>query len=177
MIRPIKYFLFTFLFSSLLYSQVIDRIEVNGNTAFSDSEIESWAGIGTGTRIYDGMMDTLKSRIAYNLSLNGYLNPDFSESTIDFSSDSQQVELIIYVDEGGPSYINEVIVSCNDPFRLNSIRPIFNFLKGQILNQAELEEYINDSLTKLENEGYPFSVFTISSIHFFYDSTCLKNDE
>lgn len=171
MILQIKYFLLTLTIPFLLYSQVIDRIEIDGNTAFSDSEIESWTRIGKGTRIYEGMLDTLKSRIAYNLSLNGYLNPEFARISMEFSSDSQQVKMIIYVDEGGPSYINNVVVTSNDSLRLKSFLPIFNFLKGQIFNQIEIEEYINDALTKLENDGYPFAVFTISSLHFYYDST------
>jgi outer membrane protein insertion porin family len=175
MIHPIKYSLLILFFPFLLHSQVINSIEINGNTAFSDAEIESWARIRTGTGIYEGMLDTLKSRIAYNLSLNGYLNPEFTGSTIEFSSDSQQVKLIIYVDESGPSYINDVIVTSNDSLRIKSFSPIFNFLKGQIFNQIDLEEYINDSLTKLENDGYPFAVFTISSIHFYYDSTDENN--
>ena len=158
-------------FPFLLYSQEIDKIEIDGNSDFSDSEIESWTRIGKGTRIYAGIMDTLKSRIAYNLSLNGYLNPDFNGSSMEFSSDSQQVKMIIYIDEGGPSYINNVVVTSNDSLQLKSFLPIFNFLKGQIFNQIELEEYINDVLTKLENDGSPFAVFTISSIHFYFDST------
>jgi outer membrane protein insertion porin family len=175
MIRPIKYSLLTLLIPFLLHSQVIDRIEVNGNSAFIDSEIEAWAGVGTGTRVYEGMLDTIKSRIAYNLSLNGYLNPDFPQSTLEFTPDSQKVKLILYVDEGGPCFINDVGFTSNDSIRVNSLRPIFNFLKGQKFNQAGIEEYINDSLNELENEGYPFAVFTISSIHFYYDSTDENN--
>ena len=155
----------------LLYSQVIDVVEIDGNSTFTDSEIESWAGIGKGTRYYEGMLDTLKARIAYTLSLNGYYNPEFSGSITEFSSDSQQVKMIMFVDEGGPSYINNVVITSNDSLRLKPFIPLFNFLKGQILNQTMLKEYINDALTRLENNGNPFAVFTISTIHFYYDST------
>ena len=155
----------------LLYSQVIDVVEIDGNSTFTDSEIESWAGIGKGTRYYEGMLDTLKARIAYTLSLNGYYNPEFSGSITEFSSDSQQVKMIMFVDEGGPSYINNVVITSNDSLRLKPFIPLFNFLKGQILNQTVLKEYINDALTRLENSGNPFAVFTISTIQFYYDST------
>ena len=171
MIHLIKYFLLTLAIPFLLYSQVIDVLEINGNSTFSDSEIESWAGIGKGTRVYSGILDTLESRIAYNLSLNGYFNPEFSGSNMEFYSDSQQVKVIMYVDEGGPSYIRNVVVTSNDSLRLKPFIPIFKFLQGQILNQTTLKDYIIDALTKLENTGNPFAVFTISTIHFYYDST------
>ncbi len=140
MTLQIKYFLIVLTFPFLLYSQEIDKIEIDGNSDFSDSEIESWTRIGKGTRIYVGIMDTLKSRIAYNLSLSGYLNPDFNGSSMEFSSDSQKVKMIIYIDEGGHTYINNVVVTSNDSLRLKSFLPIFNFLKGQIFNQIELED-------------------------------------
>lgn len=171
MIHLIKYFLLTLAIPFLLYSQVIDVLEINGNSTFSDSEIESWAGIGKGTRVYSGILDTLESRIAYNLSLNGYFNPEFSGSNMEFYSDSQQVKVIMYVDEGGPSYIRNVVVTSNDSLRLKPFIPIFKFLQGQILDQTVIKDYINDALTKLENTGNPFAVFTISTIHFYYDST------
>jgi len=171
MIHLIKYFLLTLAIPFLLYSQVIDVLEINGNSTFSDSEIESWAGIGKGTRLYSGILDTLESRIAYNLSLNGYFNPEFSGSNMEFYSDSQQVKVIMYVDEGGPSYIRNVVVTSNDSLCLKPFIPIFKFLQGQILDQTVIKDYINDALTKLENTGNPFAVFTISTIHFYYDST------
>ena len=171
MIHLIKYFLLTLAIPFLLYSQVIDVLEINGNSTFSDSEIESWAGIGKGTRVYSGILDTLESRIAYNLSLNGYFNPEFSGSNMEFYSDSQQVKVIMYVDEGGPSYIRNVVVTSNDSLRLKPFIPIFKFLQGQILDQTVIKDYINDALTKLENTGNPFAVFSISTIHFYYDST------
>ncbi|MEJ2195228.1 MAG: POTRA domain-containing protein [Ignavibacteriaceae bacterium] len=171
MIHLIKYFLLTLAIPFLLYSQVIDVLEINGNSTFNDSEIESWAGIGKGTRVYAGILDTLESRIAYNLSLNGYFNPEFSGSNMEFYSDSQQVKVIMYVDEGGPSYIRNVVVTSNDSLRLKPFIPIFKYLQGQIFNQTTLKDYIIDALTKLENTGNPFAVFSISTIHFYYDST------
>ena len=171
MIGPIKYLLFTLTIPVLLYSQVVDVVEIKGNSIFSDSEIESWGGIGKGTRVYAGMLDTLKSRISYNLGLNGYFNPEFSGSDLEFSSDSQQVKVIMNVNEGAPSYIKNIVVTSDDSLRLKPFIQMFNFLKGQILNQTVLKDYINDALTKLENNGNPFAVFTISTIHFYYDST------
>ena len=48
-------------------------------------------------------------------------------------------------------------------------------MRGQIFNKNELEEYINDALTDLENEGHPFAAFTITSVYFYYDSSDENN--
>ena len=75
MILRIKYFLLFAIYPFLLLSQVVDKIEVNTNSSISESEIISWIQTGKGLKIYKGILDSLKSRIAFNLSLKGFFNP------------------------------------------------------------------------------------------------------
>ena len=171
MIRPIKYFLLLIAYPSLLHPQVIDKMEVSRNIIFSDSEIRSWGQVGEGTKIYEGILDTMKSRISFQLSLRGYFHPDFTDTEISFSPDSQKANIVLFVDEGEPTYMNKIFFSSDDSLRLQIFLPVFNFLQGQIFDKYQLEEYINDALTELENDGNPFAVFTITSVHFYYDST------
>jgi outer membrane protein insertion porin family len=171
MIHRIKYFLLFIVYPFLLQPQVVDNIAVNGNSVFDDSEIKTWAQVYNGVRAFPGILDSIKSRIAYNLSLQGYLNPDFSETLMEFSADSEKVDIILETNEGEPTFINKINFAGADSLHLEAYLPIFNFLQGQTFNKYELEEYINNTLTKLENEGYPFAVFTVTSIHFYYDST------
>lgn len=130
-----------------------------------------WVQVGKGTKIYEGILDTIKSRLAFNLSLKGYFNPSFDGTSMEFSEDSQKVNINFFAYEGTPTFINKIIFTSNDSLRLQPFLPVFNFLQGQVFDKNELEEYINDALTKLENEGHPFAVFTITSVYFYYDST------
>lgn len=155
--------------------QVVDNIEISGNSNFSDSEISSWAQIGSGTKVYPGILDTIKFRVAFNLSLKGYFNPNFAGSRMESSVDSQIVSILLNIDEGSPTFINKVNFTSNDSLRLEDFLLAFNFLHGQVFNKSDIEEYINDSLTKLENDGRPFAVFTIKSVHFYFDSTDESN--
>ncbi|MCH7723703.1 MAG: BamA/TamA family outer membrane protein [Bacteroidetes bacterium] len=175
MILRIKYFILFAIYPFLLLSQVVDKIEVNTNSSISESEIISWTQTGKGLKIYKGILDSLKSRIAFNLSLKGFFNPEFEGSKLDFSADSQKVNIVLNIDEGEPTFISNVNFTSNDSLQLKTFLPVFQFLQGQVFDKNEIEEYINDALTRLENNGHPFAVFTITSVHFYYDSTEDKN--
>ncbi|MGB5848091.1 MAG: POTRA domain-containing protein [Ignavibacteriaceae bacterium] len=175
MIHRIKYFLLLLTYPFLLLPQVVDNFEITGNNDFKDNEIIGWGQVGKGTKIYEGILDTIKSRVAFNLSLKGYFNPSFDETVMEFSEDSQKVNIKFVLNKGRPTFINKVIFTSNDSLRLQSFLPVFNFLQGQVFDKNELEEYINDVLTKLENDGHPFAVFRITSVYFYYDSTDENN--
>lgn len=170
MTRPVKYFFLFLIYPFILNCQVINKIEINNNSVFDDNEVISWSSIGNGMKIYKGLIDTVKSRIAYNLGLNGYFNPDFTGTEITSSSDPIKVNITLSVKEGEPTYINRINFSSNDSLRFKEFLPGFEFLKGQVFDKYQIEEYINDALTDLENNGNPFAVFRISSIHFFEDT-------
>ena len=175
MIRRIKCFLFLIFFPFLLQSQVVEKIEVSNNLSFSDNEIESWAEVRIGMSVYLGILDSVKFRIASGLSANGYFNPDFKGTSMEFLPDSQKVSIFISVSEGEPTYINKINLSGKDSIIVQPLLTNFDYLKGEILNKYIIEENINDALTNLENKGYPFASLIISSVYFYYDSSDEKN--
>jgi len=175
MTRPVKYFFLFLIYPFVLNCQVINKIEIKNNSVFEDNVIISWASIGEGMKIYKGLIDTVKSRVAYNLGLNGYFNSDFAGTEITLSSDSSKADIKVFVKEGEPTYINQVNFSSNDSLRLKTFLPRFEFLEGQVFDKYQIEEYINNALTDLENNGNPFAVFRISSIYFFEDTLSDKH--
>lgn len=165
-----KIIFFLLIFAPLLLSQKINSIEVEGNNFFSEDELISWSGINTGTLVYNGIIDSVKKSLAHNLALRGYLNCDFSGTKIETPADSQNIKIIISVEENFPVYVNKIKINYPDSLHPEKILSIFEYLEGQIFNKFLLEETIQESLTILENEGYPFSKIIISSIYFFKDS-------
>lgn len=166
--KKIIFFLFTF--APFLLSQKINSIEVEGNNFFSEDELISWSGINTGTLVYNGIIDSVKKSLAHNLALRGYLNCDFSGTKIETPADSQNIKIIISIEGNFPAYVNKIKINYPDSLHPEKILSIFEYLEGQIFNKFLLEETIQESLTILENEGYPFSKIIISSIYFFKDS-------
>ena len=98
------------------FAQKIEKIEINSNRIFSDGEIIKWAGLNEGQNFYPGILDSSLSRISTNLILNGYFNFSFEGSQFELSSDSQKVNLFLNVDEGQPTFVNELFFEASDSF-------------------------------------------------------------
>jgi outer membrane protein assembly factor BamA len=153
------------LFSNILLSQVVESFDVTGNSAFSDSEYRQWSGISNGLQVFPGMIDSVKSRIAKQLSLRGYLNFKFEDEKVAYSPDSQKVDLLINISEGSPTYVRDINIGGLDSID-NKITTMFDFQRGNVFNKYDLEENISEILTYLENNGYPFAKIIVSSVDF-----------
>jgi len=164
-------FLLVIIISAMVFSQKIGKIEVNNNKIFSDEEIEEWAGLNEGQNFFNGILDSSYSRISQALTYNGYFNFSFEGSQIEFSSDSQQVNLILIVDEGQPTIIKNLFFSSSDSLNIENYISSFDYLKGEIFNRYEVESIIGELLKNLENRGFPFAKITIGSVYLYNDST------
>jgi outer membrane protein insertion porin family len=163
------------LISSSLYSQKINSIVIEGNKIFDKNQITGWSNIGLGEKIFPGIIDSVKSELAFNLAQRGYINSSFAGTGLKFSPDSQDVELTININEGKPSYINKIYLVYSDSIESGDVLDEFEFLEGQIFDKDLLEEAIHNSLSYYENNGYPFAKIILSSIIFFRDSSANTN--
>ncbi len=73
-----KIIFFSFLFITTVFSQAIQTFEISGNSLFPDNQYRQWAGVSTGVRIFPGIMDSIKNKIAHQLSRNGYFDFKFT---------------------------------------------------------------------------------------------------
>ncbi len=171
MIHLIKKVFLYFFIPYILSAQSINNTEVTGNTLLSDNEIINLTGTNKGNVYYAGLIDSAKSRISGQLTLMGYLNCTFEGSMVIFLEDSQQVEIIININEDTPTFVKNVFLSTTDSASLSEAEATFSFLEGEIFNKNIIESNINNLLIELENNGFPFANFTISSVHLYEDST------
>ncbi|MGA8264133.1 MAG: POTRA domain-containing protein, partial [Ignavibacteriaceae bacterium] len=152
-------------------SQTIRNIEISGNSTASNSEILNWIGLSPGQKIYNGIIDSVKSRLALNYANIGYFHCTFGKTEIISLPDSQEVDLSVSIDENDPTYLNNIrFINASSSDSINII-PIFSYLEGKVFDSTSLEESISSALTYYENNGNPFSKITISSINFLNDST------
>ncbi|NWF50435.1 MAG: hypothetical protein HXY49_07820, partial [Ignavibacteriaceae bacterium] len=171
MIHRIKYeLLLSFFLLSTLNAQSIQNIEINGNITFNDSDIKSWIQLGVNSPVYPGILDSIKNRLADNLARRGYFNASFEGTAVLQTADSQKVNLVINVDEGSPTYFQNIFITSDDSTAIDQLQSRFDFLESQVFNEYQLEEIISEILSEYENKGHPFIKISIQSIQFYDDS-------
>ena len=171
MINLIRNIIFLSLLSAhLIFSQSVKEIEIQGNTVFSDDEIKNWANIYEGQSFNASLFDSSKTKIAAELNSAGYFHSSFEDSKIEFSLDSQTINIFLNVEEGKPTYIKELLFSADDTINVDEYLSSFNYLKGAVFNRYKIETSINSLLSELENKGFPFAAVKIQSVHFYDDS-------
>lgn len=150
----------------LTKAQSINSIKISGGYDFAESDYLSWIEIGEGAVPFPGMNDSIKKRIAKNLTDYGYFHFNIDSIETVFSADSQKIDLTILINEGEPTYINKIYLSgletSDSAFVLSSIK----FLEGSVLNKYEVESSISDILGEFENKTYPFASVMFESIIF-----------
>ena len=166
----VKIFLFISLLAISTFPQTIKNFEISENTDFSQADIQEWSGISTGIKYYPGLLDSVKKNIAEQLAGFGFMSPDFSGTEISYSEDSSSVSIDLNIRQGYPTIIENIYFALADSSGIKKINQDFNFLKGQIFNKYDIEESISGILTDLENNGYPFGYFQITSVYLYDDS-------
>jgi len=161
---------FILIIFSSSFAQSIKNIIVEGNSAFTETQILQWAQVNNSLYIYPGIIDSIKNRLAINFSNRGYLNSNFEGIQIEPLSDTAFVTLTINFTEGEVTYVNNIFIEREDS-SLIDFDSYFDFMKEQIFNKYSLEESINEALTFAENNSYPFIKIIIEGIFFYDDSS------
>lgn len=176
MIRLVKFSLtIVLLISSFLSAQKLSSFEVNGNFYFNDSEYLKWSELRINQPIYDGILDSVKSKIAKNVLLQGHFFFNFINSELIISDDSLKFKIILEINEGKPVFVRNIYLDGIDSIKELSIVKQFEYLKGQVFNKIEIEFGIEQLITKFENSGYPFARIMISSVNISHDSSGYEN--
>ena len=158
-------FISIFLFTALLHSQTIEKIEVTGNKVFSESEIIGWSKAGTGSKVFPGLIDTVKRNISFALADRGYLHPRFDSLKLSFPEDTTKANLFIALDEGKPTVIRDIEIDSLRRADSAEIADRFVYLKGQVFNKFEIEQLISETLRYYEEKSFPFAAVKIRSVY------------
>ena len=169
-----KIFLSVLFFSVTVFSQTVDNIEVKGNSNFSDKEYSEWT-ILIGKKYFPELLDSLKKRVGNILNRYGYYNFRIDSISTAISPDSQKTNIILFINEGKPTYINKIVVDNLDSLELEQTNEKFKMLSDSPFVVDELENDFAELLTNFENSGFPFASIKIKSLFFFFDSTADKN--
>ncbi|MEG8947789.1 BamA/OMP85 family outer membrane protein [Rosettibacter firmus] len=174
MIRPgISFIIIFFLVSSITFSQIISSIELNGNKAFNEKDYLKWSSISKGTKIYDGICDSIKQNILKTLFEQGYYNSEVEVKL--YSIDSLNTKLIINVNENEPAYISFIKYNYDEIDSL-FLSKSFSELIGNIFSRSLIEQTFDNILHYYENNGFPFASIKINSVYFYRDTLLNRNN-
>ena len=162
-------FLFLLFFSSISFSQMLTKFEINGAKHFSVSDYKNWAGVNENIKAKDVSTDSIKSNIYEALSAEGFYHSRIKQ--ISFNTiDSATAALTIDIDEGNPTTIRNVSVKeklSDSTF----VQQIVKNLSREIFSSAVLEKSLDQILTNYENSGFPFAIIKVDAVSFEEDST------
>lgn len=168
-------FAIVILISSLISAQKLSSFDVTGNFNFDDSEYLRWSELRVNQPIYDGIIDSVKSKIAKNFLLQGYYFFKFNRDSLVISLDSSTFKIILDIDEGNPVVVRNIFFEGVDSTESPNILNQFEYLKGQIFNKQEIESNIQQMLSLFENSGYPFAKIKINSVNVYRDTLTEDN--
>lgn len=175
MIHHVKFSLLIVLIaSSVISAQKLNSLIINGNKDFENSDYLKWSELRIDQPLFNGIVDSVKTRIARNILLQGYYFFDFKKTDLVIFGDSAFFNILIDVDEGNPTIIKNIFFENADSVINEDIIKQFDYLKGQTFNKSEIESNIEQLLIGFENSGYPFAKILISSVNLYKNSL---NDE
>ncbi len=171
MLRLVKYIsIFILFFFTRAFAQSVQSISVSGNRNFGSDEIIAWSGITPGQKMFNGMIDSVKKRLAYNLGERGYYHSAFEGTGVRPGTDTSKISLHIELSEGAPTYVGSLETTGLDSSSAETVTPLFKYLDGRIFNKYDLSEVISEALTYFENNGRPFARIIIESVYFYGDA-------
>ncbi len=168
-LRIISIVFLLYTFSPLqVKSQIISSIEIEGSVAFSSSQYEEWIKIPPGSKYFSGIEDSISDKIIKELTSEGYYNPQIKKIFFE-TIDSSRTKLIISINEGIPTRINNVYIT-GQLHDSAFVAREFERIKGQILSERNLQPVYSEILDMFENNGFPFAKLKIESVFFFDDT-------
>lgn len=164
--RTISILIFFFLcLPYLSQAQKISSIQIKGAKDFSENDYLNWINIQPGTKIFEGMTDTIINRIGKNFRNDAYYH--YTIDTVTFvPEDSSSSKLIISLNEGTPTFINEINFNRDEPDS-SLLSSTFSHLKNQKFTQQIIDDFFSEILDHFENNGFPFAKINVESVYFF----------
>jgi len=148
----------------------ISKINIEGNTFFSDSKIRShlfsrkhnfWQNFKSGTRDrvlrYTAMRDTMEVKYLY--LVEGFLDVNVTERFDVLEKDSTAI-VTLTINEGDRYLTGEVQLDADEslPFYDDLRRTVNRIGIGQAVNPMLIKEIVFDLKTVFANNGYPYAV-------------------
>ncbi len=153
-----------FLLSGMATAQTtISSVEIFGNSFFSQRDILDKIPSKSGAPL--NSIERSKIILQDIYSAEGYYSFSIDSVRIEYSVDSSNAQVAIFLNEKERTLVSEVIVSGNKAFTSRELLALIETASGVPLNSPLLESDIRSVLTFYSQQGFPFAKISADSIH------------
>jgi len=171
MIRLSNSLFFFILFASLLFPQTKPEIILHGNEVYSKNTLTSEILQNQNYNLSDSSVQILVGKLTQFYNDVGYINFRIDSIITAPRSDALANELHIFLFEGNPAKIHNIILSGIDTLTDRNILRNAEDLGNTIFTKQKIEYFIEQTFDEVEEEGFPFAKIKIESIAFSHDSS------
>jgi outer membrane protein assembly factor BamA len=142
----------------------IRSIRVEGNKSLSAREIIDLLPMKPGSPYSDAIVRTSVRELLHNYQEEGFFSAGIDSVSMRANSDSSEIDLTLYVQEGEQTELGEIQVVGNHALTTDDILSRFESKAGTPLRQVELENDIEALLKTYDEIGHPFSKVEVESL-------------
>jgi len=153
---------------------LIKKIEIFGAKRVPESQVRSWLHIQEKQPFSQDKLFRGAQRIVRNYVNRGFLFARVDSALYRMVQDSSGIVIQIFLTENNNVKMGDLKISGIDSLQARAIKSRFDTRPGSQLDMRRLEADLDDALTQLENQGYPFSRFQLKEITL--DSTDKSTD-
>lgn len=134
---------------------VVTRVEVVGNRAINDDELERVVQVGEGDEIRLDILEDINNRIVDSYNEHGYPSAAANAQLRD-TDDAARKVLVVNVIEGEPARLARIVFTGNAPPRdvQSEVRDQFDLEIGATLDRRAINEGLHAAETYLRASGY-----------------------
>ncbi|MFA4923200.1 MAG: BamA/TamA family outer membrane protein [Ignavibacteriaceae bacterium] len=174
MTRRSNSIVFFFLLSQLLFPQSLSEIISHGNKIIPVKRLIEEISANKINYPIDSSKQIIDEKLHQLYSEAGYFHFRLDSTTTVHSEDSLSAELHLFLTEGEPTNIHQIILSGVDSLNDKNLFREAEYLEGTIFTKQKIESFIEQVFNKLDEEGHPFAKIKIESVSFYTDSSSQK---
>ena len=144
-------------------SPVISRLDIRGNSRFSDREIIGWSGLSEGAVLREDHLQEGLTKILTALADNGHFFASIDSVQKSYNSDSTACSLKIFLAEGPRLILQEAVVNSEDSSASQILRTR-PFPLGSAMNKNTLPAAIDEILHRADENGRPYANINLEQL-------------
>ncbi|MER3328050.1 MAG: outer membrane protein assembly factor BamA, partial [Candidatus Kapaibacterium sp.] len=163
----------------------VESIKFNGNTAFSNSDLESvfdethtksWYEFWSSSKFDKKEYKKDKDLISAFYANEGFMDYEFLSDSVEYDEDNQAVHITVNLKEGNRYYVRNITFEGNTVFPDEALVARLDFPKGSVYNKEKFIQNLNgnqefsDALSLYNNTGYLQTRFAPQEVKVAEDS-------